>query len=42
MCASYVVDVLKVDAKLRQSLREFLGINKQIKKVCVLRSVIYT
>lgn len=27
-CASYVVDVLKVDAKLSQPLREFLGMNK--------------
>lgn len=42
--ASYTVDMLKVDAKLSQSLREFLGMNqhRRKKKDCVLRSVIYT
>lgn len=40
-CASYVVDVLKVDAKLRQSLREFLGMNKHIKKKSMFLDLLY-
>lgn len=39
-CASYTVDMLKVDPKLSQSLREFLGMHKhrRKKKDYVLRS----